>query len=61
MVVAGGATIPLDLRDEIRSLEEKHTPHLRMEMLEDIKDWTIDDVLDHRDRLKDYEKTESHA
>ena len=51
LVVAGGATVPLDLRDEIRSLEEKHTPHLRMEMLEDIRDWTMDDVLDHRDRL----------
>ena len=51
LVVAGGATVPLDLRDEIRSLEEKHTPHLRMEMLEDIREWTMADVLDHRDRL----------
>ena len=22
-----------------------------MEMIEDIRDWTMDDVLDHRDRL----------
>ena len=56
MVVAGGATVPLEMRDEIRSLEEKHTSHLRMETLEDIREWTMADVLNHRDRLKKYEK-----
>ena len=61
LIIVGGTVVPLDLRNRIRSLEEKYTPHLRMEMLEDIRDWTIDDVLDHKKRLEAYEEAKSHA
>jgi hypothetical protein len=59
--IANETIVPLGLRDKIRSLEEKYTPHLCMEMLEDIREWTMADVLAKKERLEAYEEKESYT